>query len=226
MADARQALELLRRVPAFSELTENDLLRLSQVAIARHYPLGSRVFTEGDRGDTCYVIRAGSARVTRQHRDGRVITLATLGPGDIFGELAMFDGEVRSASVEAMAELDVLALIGEDLRLLLAKHPEVTVKLLAALAKRLRVANERISRQSFQAVAGRVAKALIDLIEDAPHGRPVTLHVTQTDVAQLAGTSRESVSRFLSTLEQAKVVVRGRGRITVENRDALANYVY
>lgn len=213
-------------MPALTELSELDLLPLSQVAIPRRYPLGSRVFTEGDRGDTCYVIKTGSARVTRQHRDGRVITLATLGPGDIFGELAMFDGEVRSASIEAMGELEVLALIGEDVRTLLSRHPEVTVKLLAGLARRLRVANERISRQSFQAVAGRVAKALIDLMEDAPTGRPVTLHVTQTDIAQLAGTSRESVSRFLSTLDQANVLVRGRGRITIEDRGALANYVY
>lgn len=226
MTKLSQTQELLRRVPALAELSERDLAELAQVAIPRHFQLGSRIFTEGDHGDTCYIIKSGSARITRQHRDGRVITLATLGMGDIFGELAMFDGEVRSASVEAMTNLEVLALIGEDVRALLAKNPRVTVKLLVALARRLRVANERISRQSFQAVAGRVAKALLDLSDDAPSDRPVTLHVTQTDVAQLAGTSRESVSRFLSTLEQSKVVVRGRGRITVQDRSALANYIY
>lgn len=226
MAEKTGALELLKRVPAFAGLADDDLSHLSQVAISRHYLAGSRIFAEGDRGDTCYLIESGSARVTRQHRDGRVITLASLVPGDIFGELAMFDGEVRSASVEAIDELYVLALIGDDVRLLLAKKPEVTVKLLAGLARRLRVANERITRQSFQGVAGRVAKALLDLAEHIPHGGPVTIHITQTDVAQLAGTSRESVSRFLSTLEQASVVHRGRGKITILDRVALERYVY
>ena len=220
------AIELLSSVPAFSELAAEDLGPLAQVAVLRRFPAGSHVFNEGDRGDVCYVVRSGSARVTRQHSDGRVITLASLNKGDIFGELAMFDGEVRSASIEATDDLEVLALVGEDVRLLLAKHPHVTVKLLASLARRLRLANERISRQSFQAVAGRVAKALLDLTAGSATEGPITIHATQTDIAQLAGTSRESVSRFLSTLEQAEIVRRGRGRVIVENRDSLKHYIY
>ncbi len=220
------ALELLKIVPVFSELADEDLVPLAQVAVPRRFPAGTHVFNEGDRGDTCFVIKSGSARVTRQHSDGRIITLASLEKSDIFGELAMFDGEVRSASVEALDDLEVLALVGKDVRLLLAKHPHVTVMLLAALARRLRTANERISRQSFQAVAGRVAKALLDLTANSDPGGPITIHATQTDIAQLAGTSRESVSRFLSTLEQAEIVRRGRGRVLVENRDALKRYIY
>lgn len=220
------SLELLKSVPVFSELLDEDLKQLARVAILRRYPSGSNVFNEGERGDICYVVKSGSARVTRQHSDGRVITLASLDKGDIFGELAMFDGEVRSASVEAIDDLEVLALVGKDVRLLLAKHPHVTVKLLAALARRLRLANERISRQSFQAVAGRVAKALLDLTADSEPEGPITIHATQTDIAQLAGTSRESVSRFLSTLDQEEIVHRGRGRVVVLNREALKRFIY
>lgn len=226
MNSDKDALELLRRVPAFSELSAEDLEPLAQVAVTRKFPGGTRVFTEGDRGDTCYLIKFGGVRVTRQHSDGRVITLASLNPGDIFGELAMFDGELRSASIEAVGDLEVLALVGEDVRLLLSKHPRVTVKLLASLARRLRIANERISRQSFQAVAGRVAKALLDLTEEVTEAGPVTVYATQTDIAQLAGTSRESVSRFLSTLERDQIVHRGRGRIVVKERSALTRYIY
>ena len=121
------ALELLKIVPVFSELADEDLVPLAQVAVPRRFPAGTHVFNEGDRGDTCFVIKSGSARVTRQHSDGRIITLASLEKSDIFGELAMFDGEVRSASVEALDDLEVLALVGKDVRLLLAKHPHVTV---------------------------------------------------------------------------------------------------
>ena len=86
---------LLARVPLFADLSERDLEQLAQVAVPRSYQSGEAVFREGDYGDTCYVVREGSVRVTRRHSDGRVITLAELRPGSIFGELAMFGGETR-----------------------------------------------------------------------------------------------------------------------------------
>ena len=160
------ALELLGRVPLFAQLEGDELERFSRVAVPRSFPSGTRVFHEGDHSDACYIVRSGSFRVTREHPDGRAITLANLGVGDIFGELAMFDGEVRSASVEALDDSELLALPGADVRALLARHPEITVKLVAALVRRLRQANERISRQSFQTVPSRVAGVLLQLVAD------------------------------------------------------------
>src|SRR5215217_9189296 len=118
-------VELLGRVPLFSELSSEELERVTQVAIPRSYPGDTRVFHEGDPGDACYIVNTGSARVTRQHSDGRVITLATLGPGAIFGELAMLDGERRSASVEAAESTELLALPATDMRSLISEHPEI-----------------------------------------------------------------------------------------------------
>ena len=119
----------------------------------------------------------------------------------------MLDGEVRSASVEALGDGELLALPAGEVRALLARHPEITVKLVAALVRRLRTANERISRQSFQTVPSRVAGVLSQLVaEEAPRGGDggeVTIRMNQADLAQLAGTSRESVSRFLADLERA-----------------------
>jgi CRP/FNR family transcriptional regulator len=223
------AVELLRRVPLFSELEPGELERFSQVAVPRSFPDGTRVFHEGDHSDACYIVRTGNFRVTREHSDGRAITLANLGPGDIFGELAMLDGEVRSASVEALGDGELLALPAGDVRALLARHPAITVKLVAALTRRLRLANERISRQSFQTVPSRVAGVLSQLIaEEAPlHDREgVTIRMNQADLAQLAGTSRESVSRFLAELERAGVVRCGRGRVTVLEPPKLRNYIF
>jgi len=233
MADRQQAqspVELLRSVPLFADLEQGELENFSHVAVARSFPAGTRVFHEGDRSDACYIVREGSFRVTREHSDGRAITLATLGSGDIFGELAMLDGEVRSASVEALTDGELLALPAGEVRALLARHPEITVKLVAALVRRLRTANERISRQSFQTVPSRVAGVLSQLVaEEAPRSSEeggVTIRMNQADLAQLAGTSRESVSRFLADLERAGVVKPGRGRVTVLEPDKLSNYIF
>jgi CRP-like cAMP-binding protein len=223
------AVELLGRVPLFAELEHDELDRFSRVAVPRSFPSGTRVFHEGDQSDACYIVRHGRFRVTREHSDGRAITLANLGPGDIFGELAMLDGEVRSASVEALEDGELLALPGADVRALLSRHPEITVKLVAALVRRLRGANERIARQSFQTVPSRVAGVLSQLVaEEAPlqEGEGVTIRMNQVDLAQLAGTSRESVSRFLADLERASVVRCGRGRVTVLDPAKLRNYIF
>jgi CRP/FNR family transcriptional regulator, cyclic AMP receptor protein len=228
-ARKESALDLLGQVPLFAELEQDELDRFSRVAVPRSFPKGTRVFHEGDHSDACYIIREGSFRVTREHPDGRAITLANLGPGDIFGELAMLDGEVRSASVEALSDGDLLALPAADVRGLLARHPEITVKLVAALVRRLRQANERISRQSFQTVPSRVAGVLSQLVaEEAPWrgGEGVTIRMNQADLAQLAGTSRESVSRFLAELDRAGVVKVGRGRVTIVEPPRLRNYIF
>lgn len=230
-AEASQgAAELLRSVPLFADLEQGELERFSRVAVPRSFPAGTRVFHEGDHSDACYIVRSGSFRVTREHPDGRAITLATLGAGDIFGELAMLDREVRSASVEALADGELLALPGGEVRALLARHPEIAVKLVAALVRRLRAANERISRQSFQTVPSRVAGVLSQLVAEAAppagQGGEVTIRMNQSDLAQLAGTSRESVSRFLADLERAGVVRPGRGRVTVLAPGKLGNYIY
>lgn len=218
---------LLRSVPLFADLEEDELERFSQVAVPRSIPAGNRVFHEGDSSDACYIVRDGKFRVTREHSDGRAITLATLGPGEVFGELAMLDGDTRSASAEALTDGELLALPAKDVRNLLARHPDISVKLVAALVRRLREANERISRQSFQTVPSRVAGVLSQLVaETSSGGEEVTIRMNQADLAQLAGTSRESVSRFLADLERAGVVRSGRGRVTVLDPEKLHNYIY
>ncbi|MBM3666315.1 MAG: Crp/Fnr family transcriptional regulator [Actinobacteria bacterium] len=225
-----EMVELLRRVPLFSELSEGDLEQIARVAVPRSFPRQTRVFHEGDPGDACYIVRSGGCRVTREHPGGRAITLANLGPGAIFGELAMLDGEARSASVEATEDAELLALPATDMRALIRSQPAMAEKLVVALTRRLREANERIARQSFQTVPSRVAGVLDQLLSEdraTPAMRDgVTIRLRQADLAQLAGTSRESVSRFLATLERAGVVQVGRGRVTVLEPDRLGAYIF
>jgi len=221
---------LLGRVPAFETLAPADLEQVAAVAVPRAFAAGEVVFREGDDSDTCYVVRSGRARALREHGDGRQITLATFGPGDIFGELAMFDDERRSATVDAAEDLEVLGILGSDMRRLLRRHPDIAVKLVVALGRRLRAANERLARQSFQTVQSRVASVVAQLVEQAQSDgageRDVLITATQAEVAQLAGSARESASRFLATLERAGVITQGRGRIIVHDPPALQGYVY
>ena len=153
-------------MPLFAELSPPELERIGSVAIPRSFPKGVRVFHEGDRSDACYIVRSGDLRVTREHSDGRAIALATLGPGDIFGELAMLDGGTRSASVETLTDAELLALPAIDVRRVIADHGDIAAKLIVAITRRLRETNERVARQSFQTVPSRVAGVLSQLIAE------------------------------------------------------------
>ena len=214
----------------FEELGETELAQVAEVAVPRYFAPHEVVFREGDDSDTCYVVGSGHARALREHADGRQITLATFGPGDIFGELAMFDDERRSATVEAMDELQAFAVMSADMRRLLRSHPEIALKLVVALGRRLRAANERLARQSFQTVQSRVATVLSGMIEQQQRegggDEHILLTTTQAEVAQLAGSSRESASRFLAVLERAGIVSQGRGKLTVHEPEALQRYIY
>lgn len=231
---------LLAGVPVFSTLHEEDLARIAQLAVPRTFDSGQVVFREGDASDTCYVVHSGQARAIREHSDGRTITLATFGRGDIFGELAMFEDERRSATVEAVVPTTAVAVLGPDMRRLMGEHPEISSRLVVALGRRLRETNERLARQSFQTVQSRVAVVLRDLAmqsgqsggtqregpDGGNRGKDVLVTATQSDLAQLAGSSRESASRFLAVLERAGVISQGRGRLIVHDPEALDRYVF
>jgi CRP-like cAMP-binding protein len=256
-----EVVELLARVPVLSTLDADDLERIAELAVPRQFEPGQVVFREGDASDTCYIVRSGRARAVREHSGGRTLTLATFGPGDIFGELALFEDERRSATVEAIEPTDVVAVLGPDMRRLMIEHPGISARLVIALGRRLRETNERLTRQSFQTVQSRVAVVLSELVAqrlaeereeqsnttvaavgeraagkgpDARDegssiegsGRDVLVTATQADLAQLAGSSRESASRFLAVLERAGVISQGRGRLVVHDPEALAQYVF
>ena len=230
MGSAQDTIRLLSRVPVFETLSPPDLEHVAHVAVPRSFRSHQVIFREGDASDTCYVVENGHARAVREHVDGRSIALAHFGPGDIFGELAMFDDERRSATVEAIEDVDAIAILGADMRRLLREHADISYKLVIALGRRLRETNERLARQSFQTVQSRVAGVIAQLVEQAraegAEDGDVLVICTQAEVAQLAGSSRESASRFLAVLERAGIVSQGRGRLTVHEPEALKRYVF
>jgi CRP/FNR family transcriptional regulator len=229
-ASVEETAGLLARVGVFSELGRPELEQVAEVAVPRSFAAGEVVFREGDESNTAYVVRSGHARAIRQHSDGRILTLANFGPGEVFGELAMFDSDRRSATIEAIDQLDLLAILSADMQRLMREHPDIAVKLVVTLGRRLREVNDRLTRQSFQTVQSRVATVLSELVRDARSEgageNDVLITATQAEVAQLAGSSRESASRFLATLERAGIITQGRGKLTVHDPGALNRYVF
>lgn len=213
----------------FAGLSQPELEELAKVAVPRSYEAGQLVFREGDQGDTCFVVRSGAIKITREH-GGRTIALAELRAGDMFGELSMFGGEVRSASATAVEPTQAVALLAGDVRRLLASNPPIALKMLETMADRVRRTNQKLANQSFQTVAGRVAGVLIQLVDarqqEGAADRDVLIETTQADIAQLAGASRESASRFLATLEREGLVTTQRGKVVVHDPRALRNYIY
>lgn len=223
-------LELLRELDLFSTLEEEELLGVAAAADPVRFDPAEIVFREGDCSNTCYLIRAGHAAAVREHPAGRAITLARFGPGDLFGELAMLDDARRSATVEAVDEVEAIAIRAEDMRRLLREHSEIVLKMVVGLGQRLRQTNERLAGQSFQTVQSRVATALAQLVEAAATEESsdgeIEIKATQAELARLAGSSRESASRFLAVLERAGIITQGRGRLTVHDPGALERYVF
>jgi CRP/FNR family transcriptional regulator, cyclic AMP receptor protein len=230
MATGEETARLLARTEVFGDLEQRELEQVAQVAVPRHWERGEMIFRAGDRGDTCYLVRSGAVLLTREHQDGRMVALAELRAGGLFGELAMFRGERRSATAEAIEPTRAVALLAGDVQRLIRRNPDLALKLLATLAERVSHTTERLLQQSFQTVAGRVASALLAQTvarqaEGAPE-RDVLIRATQAEIAQLSGTSRESASRFLATLERAGLVTLGRGKVTVHEPERLRNYIH
>jgi CRP/FNR family transcriptional regulator, cyclic AMP receptor protein len=230
MATGEETAGLLARTEVFGGLEEKELVEVAQVAVPRSWAQGEVIFREGDDGDTCYLLKSGAVILTREHQDGRMVALAEVRAGGMFGEMAMFRDEARSATAECAEDTSAVALLARDVQRLIRQNPDIALKLLHALADRVGRTTERLLQQSFQTVAGRVASALLAQVvarqgEGAPD-RDVLVKATQAEIAQLAGTSRESASRFLATLEREGVVSLGRGKVTVHEPGRLRNYIH
>ncbi|MGB6458301.1 MAG: Crp/Fnr family transcriptional regulator [Streptosporangiaceae bacterium] len=194
--------DVLREAPLFEALSEEDASALRGGIINVHLDRGERLFSEGDTGDKLYIILAGKIKLTKAAPDGRENLLSVHGPGEMFGELSLFDPIPRTSSATAVTKTELAGVAHDDLRAWLSTRPEVAMHLLQALAQRLRRINEVKADLIFTDVPGRVAKALLDLADrfgtPTPAGIQVTHDLTQEELAQLVGASRETVNKALA----------------------------
>jgi CRP/FNR family transcriptional regulator len=194
--------DVLSRSPLFEALTEEDTRALRSGVTDIQIVRGDRLFSEGDPGDKLYVIIDGKIKLTRAAPDGRENLLSLHGPGEMFGELSLFDPSPRTASATAVTDVRLAELAHDDLRSWLTNRPAVAMHLLQALAQRLRRINDVKADLVFTDVPGRVAKALLDLAErfgvPQEDGLQVNHDLTQEELAQLVGASRETVNKALA----------------------------
>ena len=194
--------DVVRKAPLFTALDEAAAASLRASMDSVKIAKGSVLFAEGDEGDHLYVIVEGKLKLGTSSGDGRENLLSILGPGEMFGELSLFDPGPRTSTATAVTDAKLLSLGQEKLIPWLAENPQVALQLLARLAQRLRRTNEAVGDLVFSDVPGRVAKALIDLGErfgkQTDEGLFVHHDLTQEELAQLVGASRETVNKALA----------------------------
>jgi CRP/FNR family cyclic AMP-dependent transcriptional regulator len=207
---------VLRRVPLFSDLSEAEIARVAEVARERSYPKNSVILFEDDPGDALYVVVTGMVKVVLIGEDGREVILSVLKEGNFFGEMALIDDEPRSAHVIAMEDANLL----EDFHQRLKETPSIALGLLRTLSRRLREADEKIGGLVLLDVNGRVARLLLRMA-DENDGVHITRRVTHHTIAQMVGSSRETVSRTMRDMVERGLIEVSRRMITIRNRAAL-----
>lgn len=202
---------MLRAIPLFKDLSDSDLALLGELVIEKPVPKGAVILTEGQDGDSLYLIATGRVKVFIGDEDGREIILKILGPGDFFGEMALIDKQPRSASVSTLESSTFRILSHQAFETCIERAPRIAAIVMQALAKRLRDADRKISTLALMDVYGRVANTLLELAIINNGKLVVGEKLSQQDIANMVGASREMVNRILKDLTE-------RGYISVESK--------
>ena len=214
----------LRNVPIFTDLSDSDLTKISTKMVSREYEKGQIILLEESMGETFFIITRGTVKVTRLSDDGREVILAMLGESDFFGEMSLLDGEGRSANIVANENAEVMTLSRRDFLECLESYPKIAIALLEELAVRMRKSDQQIESLSLSDSEQRIGITLIRLAEERgtiKRGNVIVHNLPfQQDIANMAGTSRETVSRTLKLLEDKKLVKRDGSDITIYNFSA------
>jgi CRP-like cAMP-binding protein len=207
----------LRSAPLFEGIPPQDIDQIAGRMVRRRYSRGDVILSQGGAPGAMHVITRGSVRITISSDDGKEMILAILHPGDLFGEIAALDGGARSATVTAAEPTETAALSRADLLEFVQTHPEFALRLIATLAKRLRLVDERLEDAHFLDLDARMAKVLFDLTEQGQRmaDGSVRVELTQSELASMIGATRVSANRLLKSFESAGLVRRGRSAITV-----------
>jgi len=218
--------EFASHVPLFKDLTKRDREAICAAMIVRDFSAGDVIVHENDEEtQSFFIIAAGKVHVAVLTSEGKQAILASLGKGDFFGEMAILDGEPRSASVIAASGCSLLMLYRKSFIDILLKYPRITIEMLIAMSRRLRRANKHMNTLSLMSVYGRVAEVVLQLAREGGerHGDMIIIpnRPTHQAIADMAGTSRETVSRILSQLQKKHYISMDRDRIVILNEKKL-----
>ncbi|HKX17413.1 MAG TPA: Crp/Fnr family transcriptional regulator [bacterium] len=221
--------DLLARSPLFSQLASAELEKIAALLRRRRYRAGEPVFREGDPGTALYVVDTGEIRILLGGADGKEVVLSLLGSGEFFGELALLDGEPRSADAVATVPTELLVLPRDDFLRLLREVPAVAVNMLAALSRRFRRTDRLVHDAAFSDVRTRVTRLLIELAETrgrlGPGGVTIGPRLTQGELASMVGATRESINKCLRSYAAQGLLRHERGRLILLNVERLRGQI-
>jgi CRP/FNR family transcriptional regulator len=222
-------LDTLRHVPLFRDFDSVELSELAQLVTTRRYGKHQTIFREGDPGQTFYLILSGSVAIVRIAADGRETILSILKERDFFGEMSIFDTSVRAASVRTLTEVEVGAIEREDFLALIDRSPRIGRLLVIALSERLRQANKLIAATTSQDIRSRLASLLLNLVqnfgEPVSNGTRITLRLTNQEMANMIGTTRETVNRTLNKFWDEHLIDMRTAYVVVVEADKLRGMV-
>ena len=216
---------IFKQNPLFANLSAEHLARLAGLARMHRYARERAIFNEGDPGTALYMIAKGRVKISQSSPDGKERTLVLLGAGDVFGELALLDGDPRSADAVVVEDAELLVVPREEFLSFVMQQPQVAMSLLVVLTKRLRHTNLLVHDAAFFDVRGRLARALLDLARaegaTEPGGAMVCPKLTQSELASIVGVTRESINKWLRYYERSGILARRRGRLVILNPQRL-----
>lgn len=228
-SDIESKIVFLRRVPIFGGVDDESLIKVASITSEKNYSKKNIVFHEGDYGDALYIIKSGRIKIAKVALDGREKTLTILKGGDFFGEMAIFDDMPRSATAESMDnDVRLLSISKNDFERLIIENPSIAIRIMKDLTRRIRQVNEQVQDLAFKDVHGRVASTLFNLLtaekevsKDPNKDQINSLKMTHQDLANMVGSSRETVTRALNRLQDEGIISISHQQISIIEMDKL-----
>jgi len=225
-----QLVSFLRGVELLHGLTNSDLTKVGNVCQLLRFRRAERIFTESQPGACLYVLMSGRIKIFGTSSQGRSKTFAYLEPGDFFGEMSLIDESVRSASASALEDSVLIMLKAEDYRKLMLGRPQIALAVLKTMSGRLRRANKEVEALSFNNVLGRIAQILLDLSErygkKTEEGVRIDMSISHKELAEMAGTAREVISRVISRFRRIGCVTIFDNKFIITDRDKLRSWIF
>jgi CRP-like cAMP-binding protein len=217
---------VLANVLLFADLDEADVRDVADHLRSRRYRRGETVFVAGDPGTSLCIVKSGRVKLALTSAEGREVILDVLGPGEVFGEMALLDGEPRSADAVAIEQTELLHLQRDEFVRFLRDRPEVGINLLGVLSRRIRRDTQLVQDAAFLDVPARLARTILRLAERGEDGRLRTPPLTQSDLAAVAGTTRETLNKWLGLFAEQGLIEWKDSRVVVLDADRLQRRIY
>jgi CRP/FNR family cyclic AMP-dependent transcriptional regulator len=226
MAEER-TVRLLKHVPLFAKMRDVEVAQIADQCVHRECVAGDVILVEEEVGQTLFIILKGTVKISRTSDEGREVILTILKSGDFFGELSLLDGKERSATVTAIEAAELLMLRRSEFLLLVEQYPQISIELLKVLADRIRKCDVQIENLTLQDAVGRVGATLIHVAEQTGHSRGSSRIIpklpVQQDLANMAGTARETISRIMTVFEEKKLIEREGHRVIIKDFEKFKN---